>query len=63
MELSLVLRLEHKIDQLLERNRELEAETLRLRASEEALLAERERFCLELDRILAKLDRLEQEQA
>lgn len=61
MDLSLVLRLEKKIDQLLNRKAELEEECRRLQADKSTLVKERERFGLELDRVLAKLDRLEQE--
>lgn len=61
MDLSLVLRLEKKIDQLLNRKAELEEECRRLQADKSVLVKERERFGLELDKVLAKLDRLEQE--
>lgn len=61
MDFELVLRLEKKFDQLLNRKDELEEECRRLHAEKSALLEERARFQRELDRILAKLDRLEQE--
>ena len=57
MDLELVLRLEQKVDQLLERKSGLEAECLRLRAENQELVAERERVRAELDRILEKIDR------
>lgn len=56
---DLVLRLERKIDQLLERQRLLEQENLRQAGKLGELVAERERFAGELDRILEKLDRIE----
>jgi cell division protein ZapB len=61
VDFELVLRLEKKFDQLLNRKDELEEECRRLHAEKSALLEERARFRRELDRILAKLDRLEQE--
>ena len=57
MDLELVLRLEQKVDQLLERKNDLEAECLRLRAENQELVAERERVRAELDRILDKIER------
>lgn len=62
MDLSLVLRLEKKIDRLLDLNEGLVEECRRLRAETSTLMEDRERFRVELDRILAKLDRLGQEQ-
>ncbi|MEZ4600016.1 MAG: cell division protein ZapB [Syntrophotaleaceae bacterium] len=61
MDLSIVIRLEEKIDQLLARKQELEEECRRLTNENTALLREKEEFGAELDRILAKLDRLGQE--
>jgi len=61
VDFDLVLRLEKKFDQLLNRKDELEEECRRLQAENSTLLEERARFRRELDRILAKLDRLEQE--
>jgi chromosome segregation ATPase len=61
--MNLVLRLEKKIGQLLDRKAELEEGCRRLQAEKSALMKERERFCRELDRILAKLDRLEQDKS
>jgi cell division protein ZapB len=61
VDLSIVLRLEEKIDQLLARKQELEEECRRLTDEKAAFLKEREEFGAELDRILAKLDRLDQE--
>ncbi len=61
MDLEIVLRLEQKIDQLLERKRHLEEECERLRDESRSLAEERQRFGVELDRILAKLDHLDQE--
>jgi cell division protein ZapB len=61
VDLSIVSRLEEKIDQLLERKRALEDECRQLAADKVFLLQEKEQFGVELDRILAKLDRLDQE--
>jgi hypothetical protein len=63
MDFDLILRLEKKIDQLLERNLLLSEECRKLQAGERELLAEREHFRAELDRILAKLDQLDKESA
>jgi cell division protein ZapB len=61
MEIDVVLRLEKKIDELLDRKRQLEEDCQRLLAEKKALAEERERFRTEIDRILAKLDHLDQE--
>jgi len=61
VDLDLVLRLEKKIDQLLDHNRALVAECHKLATERDLLLDERSRLGAELDRILAKLDRLDQE--
>jgi FtsZ-binding cell division protein ZapB len=56
MNLDLVLRLEEKIDQLLQRQQALLVECQRLNDENQQHLAERERVRGEIDRILAKLD-------
>ena len=61
MDLSIVLRLEEKIDQLLARKQDLEEQCRQLAAEKAALLQEKEQFGIELDRILAKLNGLDQE--
>ncbi|BCR04168.1 hypothetical protein DESUT3_12370 [Desulfuromonas versatilis] len=61
MDLNIIARLEQKVDQLLERKLQLEADCRRLREENSALVQEQERFRAELDRIIDKLDRLEQE--
>lgn len=61
MDLSIVLRLEEKIDQLLARKQGLEEQCRQLSAEKSALLQEKQQFGIELDRILAKLDGLDQE--
>lgn len=61
MDLSIVLRLEEKIDQLLARNQDLEEQCRQLASEKAALLQEKQQFGIELDRILAKLDGLDQE--
>ncbi len=61
MATDLILRLEQKIDQLLERQRLLEQENLRQAKRLSEMAAERERFAGELDRILEKLARIERE--
>ena len=61
MAADLILRLEQKIDQLLERQRLLEQENLRQAKRLSELVTERERFAGELDRILEKLARIERE--
>jgi len=61
VDLDLVVRLEKKIDQLLDHNRALVAECRKLSNERDLLLGERSRLGTDLDRILAKLDRLDQE--
>jgi cell division protein ZapB len=61
MEIDVVLRLEKKIDELLDRKRRLEEDCQRLLSEKKDLVEERERFRTEIDRILAKLDLLDQE--
>ena len=61
MDFDLIQRLERKIDQLLERNIQLEEENQCLQASNRELTAAREWFRADLDRILAKLGCLDQE--
>lgn len=61
MAADLILRLEQKIDQLLERQRLLEQENVRQASRLSELVEERERFAGELDRILEKLARIERE--
>jgi cell division protein ZapB len=61
MDLSIVSRLEEKVDQLLARKRALEEDCHRLADEKAALLQEKEQFVAELDRILAKYDDLDQE--
>jgi hypothetical protein len=61
MDLNVALRLGEKIDQLLERMKNVEEESRRLLAENKALMEERELFCAELDKILAKLDQLDEE--
>lgn len=61
MDLSIVSRLEEKVDQLLARKYALEEDCRRLADENAALLQEKEQFVAELDRILAKLDGLDQE--
>jgi hypothetical protein len=61
MNWDIVLRLEKKIDQLLEYQRDLEKENQRLSAENTVHWQERERVRSEVDRILAKLDSLGQE--
>jgi cell division protein ZapB len=61
VDLSIVLRLEEKVDQLLARKHVLEEDCRRLADEKAALLQEKEQFVAELDRILAKLDGLDQE--
>jgi hypothetical protein len=56
MNLDLVLRLEERIDQLLQRQQALVEECARLKAENLQQLAERDRVRGEIDRILAKLD-------
>jgi len=63
VDLDIVLRLEKKIDQLLDHNRALMAECNKLSSERDLLLGERSRLGAELDRILAKLDRLDRETA
>lgn len=53
MDLNIISRLEALVDQLLDRNRDLEAENASLRE-------ERQRFRTELDRVLEKLEHLDQ---
>lgn len=59
--LDLVLKLEQKVDQLLDRFRAQAGEMQQLREENRRLLGERERFCAELDRLLGKLDGLDGE--
>lgn len=61
MDISIVIRLEDKIDQLLARKKDLEEKCRQLAAENASLLQEKEHVGLELDRILAKLDGLDQE--
>jgi len=61
MDSDLVLTLEQKVGQLLERKEFLEAEIGHLREKNRGLAEERERFCAELDRLLIKLEGLDQE--
>jgi cell division protein ZapB len=61
VDLSIVSRLEEKVDQLLARKNALEEDCRRLADENAALLQEKEQFVAELDRILAKLDGLDQE--
>jgi cell division protein ZapB len=61
VDLSIVLRLEEKIDQLLARKQGLEEQCRQLAAEKAVLLQEKQQFGIELDRILAKLDGLDQE--
>ncbi len=61
MDLSIVIRLEEKIDQLLARKKDLEERCRQLIAENAVLLQEKEHVGLELDRILAKLEGLDQE--
>jgi cell division protein ZapB len=61
VDLSLVVELEKKIDQLLARKQALEEECRQLLADRDRLQREREDFVSGLDRILAKLDGLDQE--
>lgn len=61
MDLTLVLQLEKKIDQLLARKQALEEQCQELLADRDRLVQERDRFVAEVDRILAKLDGLDQE--
>jgi hypothetical protein len=56
MNLDLVLRLEERIDQLLQRQQALVEECARLKTENLQQLAERDRVRGEIDRILAKLD-------
>ena len=59
--LEMVLRLEQKIDQLLDRYQNQVREMKALREENAALRKEREGVCSELDRILDKLDGLDGE--
>jgi cell division protein ZapB len=61
VDISIVSRLEEKVDQLLARKNALEEDCRRLADENAALLQEKEQFVAELDRILAKLDGLDQE--
>jgi hypothetical protein len=56
MNLDLVLRLEERIDQLLQRQQALVEECARLKTENLQQLAERDRVRGEIDRILTKLD-------
>ena len=60
MDLTVIARLEERVDELLERHRLLQEENRRLLARQAAHEKERESFRGELDRILGKLQRLEQ---
>jgi FtsZ-binding cell division protein ZapB len=59
--LELVLKLEQKVDQLLDYCQVLARERQQLREENLALLKERDVVCSELDRILGKLDGLDGE--
>jgi hypothetical protein len=59
--LELVLKLEQKVDQLLERCRDQADEVQQMREENRLLLKERELFGVELDRLLGKLDGLDGE--
>ena len=59
MDLTVIVRLEEKVDQLLEQHRTLQEENRRLLARQAALEEERQLFRGELDRILGKLEGLE----
>ena len=59
MDLTVIVRLEEKVDQLLEQHRTLQEENRRLLARQAALEEERQVFRGELDRILGKLEGLE----
>ncbi len=59
MDLTVIVRLEEKVDQLLEQHRTLQDENRRLLARQAALEEERQLFRGELDRILGKLEGLE----
>ena len=61
VDLDIVFRLEEKLDQLLQRQRDLTEECKRLQAEKEVFLRERDRVRSELDRILSKLDSLDRE--
>lgn len=56
MDMDILRRLEQRVDQLLERVRDLDAHCSALQAEKDRLLEEREAFCQELDRILVKLE-------
>lgn len=60
MDLTVIARLEKRVDELLERHRVLQEENRRLLACQAAHEEERDLFRGELDRILGKLQRLEQ---
>ena len=62
MDLTVIVRLEERVDELLEQHRALREENRRLVTRQAALEQERQLFRGELDRILGKLQRLEQEQ-
>jgi FtsZ-binding cell division protein ZapB len=57
--MTVIVRLEEKVDQLLEQHQLLREENRRLLARQAALEDERQFFQSELDRILGKLQRLE----
>lgn len=59
MDLTLFEKLELKIDQLLERNRQLEEKCQGLRQENNALAEEREIVTAEVERILGKLAELD----
>jgi cell division protein FtsB len=59
VDLTVIVRLEEKVDQLLEQHRTLQDENRRLLARQAALEEERQLFRGELDRILGKLEGLE----
>ncbi|MEJ2201156.1 MAG: cell division protein ZapB [Desulfuromonadaceae bacterium] len=59
--LALVLKLERKVDRLLDRYQVQASELQQLREENRLLREERERFGVELDRILSKLDDLDGE--
>ena len=59
MDLSVIVRLEEKVGQLLEQHRALQEENSRLLARQAAFETERQQFRQEVDRILQKLQVLE----
>jgi len=59
MDLDILVRLEEKIDQLLQLKQRLEQDCAHLREERDTLVQEREFVTQELDRILARLDVLD----